>query len=224
MAQGKPKSITKLMKQHPTKEEEEAVTKLLQGKADPIAAACLGLASVERELEVLLRKQLKRTDDATWESMTEIIGPLGSFYQKALMGYAMKLYDADLLFNLHIIRRVRNAFAHSKRLITYEDPAVAPELRSVKIPKKGFFHDYLKTTRARQATTQTDYLAICIYAETELIKRATRGSIAANRNRQRAMQRRYAQALGAGGLGSLAAFAPEGLGPGLLGIFPKKQP
>ena len=52
----------------------------------PIATAVLGAVLVEHELEGLLRRKLKRSDDKTWEAMLEERGPLRSFYAKICYG------------------------------------------------------------------------------------------------------------------------------------------
>jgi hypothetical protein len=66
-------------------------------------------------------------------------GPLHSFYSKIVTGYALGIYDDGIRDNLHIVRNIRNAFAHSKKLIQFDHPAVVTELRKATasaIPKK----------------------------------------------------------------------------------------
>jgi DNA-binding MltR family transcriptional regulator len=95
----------------------------------PITTAILGAVMVEHELEQLLRSKLKHKDDKTWATLTSDNGPLNSFSSKIAIGYALGIYDQALLSDLHIVRNIRNAFAHPKKLIQFDDRAVVEELK-----------------------------------------------------------------------------------------------
>jgi hypothetical protein len=101
----------------------------------PIATAILGAAIVEHELEQLLRSKIKLKDDKTWELLVAD----KSFYSKIVIGYELGIYDQEMRSDLDIVRNIRNAFAHSKKLIQFDHPDVAAELRKATgspIPKK----------------------------------------------------------------------------------------
>jgi DNA-binding MltR family transcriptional regulator len=95
----------------------------------PIATAILGAGLIEHDLEKLLRSKLKRKDDETWAMLIADNGPLNSFSSKIAMGYALGIYDQRARSDLNIVRNIRNAFAHSKKLIQFDHPAVVAELR-----------------------------------------------------------------------------------------------
>jgi DNA-binding MltR family transcriptional regulator len=95
----------------------------------PIATAILGAVLIEHDLEQLLRSKLKHKDDETWAMLIADNGPLNSFYAKIVLGYTLGIYDKRVHGDLHIVRNVRNAFAHSKKLIQFDHPAVVAELR-----------------------------------------------------------------------------------------------
>jgi DNA-binding MltR family transcriptional regulator len=95
----------------------------------PITTAILGAVMVEHELEQLLRSKLKHKDDETWAMLIADNGPLKPFYSKIAMGYALGIYDKGMRSDLNIVRSIRNAFAHSKKLIQFNHPAVIAELR-----------------------------------------------------------------------------------------------
>src|SRR5262245_6781819 len=66
---------------------------------------------------------------------------LNSFYSKIITGYALGIYDDGIRDNLHIVRNIRNAFAHSRKLIRFDHPAVVNELRKATrtaLPKKSW--------------------------------------------------------------------------------------
>jgi DNA-binding MltR family transcriptional regulator len=86
--------------------------------------AILGIGILETELEPMIRQRLQRKDDATWEKLTEDIGPLKSFHSKIVMAYALGIIDETMRENLHIVRRVRNVFAHAKILIDFTEETI----------------------------------------------------------------------------------------------------
>ena len=107
----------------------------------PITTAILGAVIVEHELERLLRSKLNRKDDETWAMLVADNGPLNTFYFKIAMGYALGIYDNRMRSDLDIVRQIRNAFAHSKKLIQFDHPAVVAELRKATrsaLPKKSW--------------------------------------------------------------------------------------
>src|SRR5215831_4699495 len=107
----------------------------------PVATAVLGAGLVEHHLDELLRSKIKRMDDKTWEMLVADNGPLNSFYSKIITGYALGIYDDGIRDNLHIVRNIRNAFAHSRKLIRFDHPAVVNELRKATrtaLPKKSW--------------------------------------------------------------------------------------
>jgi DNA-binding MltR family transcriptional regulator len=105
----------------------------------PITTAILGAIMVEHELDELLRCRLKHKDDNTWAMLTADHGPLYSFSAKIAMGHALGIYDQATFNDLTIVRKIRNAFAHSKKPIQFDHPAVIAELKKATtsaIPKK----------------------------------------------------------------------------------------
>jgi DNA-binding MltR family transcriptional regulator len=89
----------------------------------------------------LLQSKLKHKDDETWTMLVADSGPLRSFYTKIAMGYALGIYDKNIRSDLNIVRTIRNAFAHSKKLIQFDHPAVVAELRKatrLTLPKKSW--------------------------------------------------------------------------------------
>jgi hypothetical protein len=104
--------------------------------SSPIAIAILGAVLIEHELDGFLRKRLRIVDDDLWEELIEERGFLSTFSRKIMAGHALHLYDDAIRDNLNIVRAVRNAFAHSKRLIDFDHPLVSRELKRIKTPKK----------------------------------------------------------------------------------------
>src|SRR6516165_6267823 len=135
MAKLKLRDLTRLQ---PELQEAMDVSNALGKEAHPITTAILGAVMVEQELETLLRSKFKRKDDKTWEMLVEN-GPLNSFSSKIVIGYALGIYDERMRNDLNIVRSIRNAFAHSRKLIQFDDPLIVNELgkaSKLALPKK----------------------------------------------------------------------------------------
>ena len=52
-------------------------------------------------------------------------GPLSTFAAKIDIACALGLYDEDIRKGLHVVREIRNGFAHEPRAITFDDPKIS---------------------------------------------------------------------------------------------------
>jgi hypothetical protein len=111
--------------------------KSLRATDPPIVVAITLAAILEHELDALLRPRISRNNDDTWRLLTSENGPLRSFFTKILMGYALKIYDNEIKAYLDIIRNVRNAFAHARGVIDFDNELIVKELSKIKPPAKG---------------------------------------------------------------------------------------
>ena len=73
------------------------------------AAAC-----VEDQLTEVFKALLKR-DDAVFQQLFRVGGPLGNFSTKIALGYLLGLYDLRKKKELETIKTIRNIFAHEQR-------------------------------------------------------------------------------------------------------------
>jgi hypothetical protein len=62
-------------------------------------------------------------------------GPFSDFNSKILIGEAFGILTTPLAAELHSMRAIRNAFAHAKTLITFEDQPVKREVDALKMIK-----------------------------------------------------------------------------------------
>lgn len=69
------------------------------------------------------------------ESENTLKQTLNSFHAKIQLAYCLGLVSLDEYTDLHIIRRVRNYFAHSPSGSTFEDQKVAALCDNLKIPQ-----------------------------------------------------------------------------------------
>lgn len=194
--------------------------------APPIATAIMATAIIEIELEDLLQRRLPRKDEETWRVLTENNGPLSTLYSKIMMGYALNIYDEHVRDLLHIVRNVRNAFAHSKKLIDFDNDLIVAEIRSAPLPKKnnyGLGRGYRKTIESiREAApdgARYTYLSLIWTLSTILIKKETQSLVA-----QRSRVRKKVQSLsGANRLFSDFLYPQLGFPKGFSPQFPPDQ-
>jgi hypothetical protein len=112
-----------------TKEEQDQVSEVAHSiEQNPMVTAILGAVLVEHELDSLIRPKFKKADDDTWRALQEEQGPLRSFSAKISIGLAFNIYKPKIKADLDIVRIIRNAFAHSRKLLDFGDPLIIREL------------------------------------------------------------------------------------------------
>jgi hypothetical protein len=129
---GKP-SIREISYAKPTHEEKDLITDAAI-KGEPIATAILGASMIELELDSLLRQRFPKISDGTWATMVRENGPFSTFDQKITSAFAFRIFDEATKDNLKIVKHIRNAFAHAKKLIGFEHELIVAEIKKLKIP------------------------------------------------------------------------------------------
>lgn len=164
-----------------TPEEIEALRKAVAARKDPLTCAILGSVMVEHELDRLLRNKFARKDDETWEILVSEKGPLSSFNSKIIAGYAFKLFDDRMHHDLNVLREIRNAFAHSRRLLDFSDPLILNKLSSAR-QLSAVDRRALKTDALRIST----FVILCHNVAIKLINRNNKTVKARARRRLKA--------------------------------------
>jgi DNA-binding MltR family transcriptional regulator len=152
----------------------------------PIATAILGAVMVEHEIEILLRARLKKKDDPTWHELLDESGPFRSLHAKITMGHALGIYDEKLRDDLHVVRAIRNAFAHSKKLLTFDNALIIEELRAA-----NSFNARTKMgikIGAEAIALQACYAALCFTLSSKLMQRRVRANHARNKRAEKRLQ------------------------------------
>jgi len=112
---------------------EEETLKIIHSwaKKDDRGAAISAGAHVEDKLGTAIKVrfvQLPAKGDVakrlTEAALFDGYGPLASFFAKIDIGFALGLYNAKTRFDLHVIRSIRNDFAHAVEDITFADNEV----------------------------------------------------------------------------------------------------
>lgn len=162
-------------------QETELVNAVLHAK-EPIILAILMATLVEHELEKLIRPKFKNADDTTWGRMTGENGPLSSFSQKIEVAYALGVTNDCVRSYLLTLKNVRNAFAHSRRLLTFDDAIVKKAIKGVMLPPKAGRTQ--KRIKALQKTDNGEWAMRLLFEVTygDILGRQTRSLQAQHRN------------------------------------------
>jgi hypothetical protein len=95
------------------------------------AAAMVASASLELCLEQMIVAQLPQASGIR-DKLIERDGPLNGFFRKSYLGFAMGLYNGNVLAALEVIRNIRNAFAHTVKPLFFSTPLVSVECLKLK--------------------------------------------------------------------------------------------
>jgi hypothetical protein len=163
----------------PKDEEVRALIAAFEQGGAPIVAAIVGAVLVEHELDTLLRARFTRKDNATWLLLTGENGTLDTFHRKIIAGYAFGIYDQQTRANLVIVRHIRNIFAHSQRIIDFNNELVIEHLDAIKLSRPD--QKLLDLTRKEQNGAQNAYSALCAVLTAKLIKSRNRALSAKTR-------------------------------------------
>ncbi len=217
---GKPKpKLRDLSYIPPTAEEYDALRHAIL-TAPSITAAILGAAMVEYELETLLRSRFLRKDDGTWKELTTENGPLSSFYSKIIAGYAFRIYDEDTKVNLGIVRNIRNAFAHSKKLIDFNHDLIVDELKKAKGSRR-FTKGYGAALQRSESRKENAYIFLCVTLTMQLARKKFRAARASTKREMNRLRREMSKPLYSP-FGNMAAALLRS--QGLLGFPPLPAP
>ena len=89
------------------------------------AAAVLGAAYLDALLQQLLTASFVDDANKIEALFNDGFGPLGSFRAKILAAYASGLLTAPDARDLHLIRKIRNDFAHGLHGLSFDDQSIA---------------------------------------------------------------------------------------------------
>jgi hypothetical protein len=78
----------------------------------------------ENCLQQIIRVRATQLTDNKLEELFGFEAPLGTFSAKIKVAYAFSMIDADIRSDLDRIREIRNAFAHSRVLLSFKTPCV----------------------------------------------------------------------------------------------------
>jgi DNA-binding MltR family transcriptional regulator len=105
-------------------------------------------------------------------------GPLGTFSAKINLAYHLEVIDDRIRSQLHDLRELRNACAHSHHPISFDTPELANVAARLFAPKGILTKEYLSTRTLRMA-----FITECLVVEAIMLQAAdARGTIDAIRD------------------------------------------
>ena len=102
----------------------------LRGESDR-GCALTGVAFLDYALSAMIAAHMV-SDDAVAKELFRSSGPLGPFSVRIDLAYLMGLLGADARREMHLLRRIRNEFAHSPAALSFEEQAIANRCRELK--------------------------------------------------------------------------------------------
>ncbi|CCD87865.1 protein of unknown function [Bradyrhizobium sp. ORS 285] len=111
-----------------TYEQMQAVVDEIAKQSDR-GAALVAASAVDNFLECLIIARLPQLEPKRQKALfSQPNSPLSSFSSKIEIGFALGLFDEERRVALHLIRDVRNRFAHKMDPIRFEDPDICAML------------------------------------------------------------------------------------------------
>lgn len=96
------------------------------------------------------------------DALCRAVGRKSSFYLMIGAGFERGLYKGLVKDDLHVVRKVRNAFAHAIKPITFDTPEVIEEVGKLQYPRWNQMTGGLPFGPARQANQHREtYTNIC---------------------------------------------------------------
>jgi DNA-binding MltR family transcriptional regulator len=124
--------LRELSRQIPSPPEIKKIINDLLNR-DDLNIAITAVSIVEAHLEKLLVSRLHRSDKDFTNRLFENRGPLSDFNSRILIAEAFGLLTRPLADELHLLRAIRNAFAHAKMTLTFDMEPVESEVRKLKL-------------------------------------------------------------------------------------------
>lgn len=124
--------LRELSRQIPSPPE---VKKIMNGliEQDDLHVAITAVSIIEAHLEKLIVTRLHSTDKDFINRLFENRGPLSDFNSKILVAEAFGLLTPPLANELHIMRTIRNTFAHAKMPLSFSMQPIEAEVRKLKL-------------------------------------------------------------------------------------------
>jgi Mannitol repressor len=109
----------------------------LNGAFSDHAIALMGASIAEKALEVAILSQFVdlSTDERQRLFDYDKRGPLSDLSAKIKIGYAIGIYGKSTREDLDKVRQIRNAFAHTLQLVTFDTPTIADLCASLHMPE-----------------------------------------------------------------------------------------
>lgn len=109
-------------------DKDEVAAFYERGSDRAVAVVCLAI--VENRLTDLLKAAMRK-DEKTQEELFNPSGPIGSLGTKIKLAYMLGLIHADVYSDLRLVTKIRNEFAHSVRITSFDEPSIKRRISSL---------------------------------------------------------------------------------------------
>jgi DNA-binding MltR family transcriptional regulator len=107
------------------------------GKETDRGAALMACAYLDDQLGELLKTRFVEDHSLTKALIDTAGGPLGSFSVRIDVAYLLGVIPKSARRDLHLLRRIRNEFAHNPTAITFQDPKLASRAKELEFDVLG---------------------------------------------------------------------------------------
>ena len=125
-------SLRDFIREPPTQEELNQAYAEIDVQKNHRAAAIIAAAFVEDALRFAFKAKFRALTGPEYDEIFDAKGPLSSFQAAINLGYAMSFYESEAKSDLHVIRRIRNAFAHAMKPVTFATVQISKEVDKLK--------------------------------------------------------------------------------------------
>jgi DNA-binding MltR family transcriptional regulator len=125
------------------------------------AAVILGVARLDYFLYHILQRVFSPCTSRT-DELLDGDSPLSTFSARIEVAYRMGLIDAELTRALHIIRKIRNSFAHESSGISLNSGAHRDRVRELVVGVKQYvdFDTFLTLVKKQQQDTSAEFRTV----------------------------------------------------------------
>ena len=120
-------------------DETNACLKQIRQTESDRGAVLVAAAFAEELLRRLFKARMRLSGKLT-EDLFDGHGPLSTFSALTKIAFCLKWIGPNTFHDLELIRSIRNGFAHSHKLVTFENPSVRSRCRDFKLVKATVPH------------------------------------------------------------------------------------
>jgi DNA-binding MltR family transcriptional regulator len=91
----------------------------------------VGASIVAEDLRGALLSKMRPLNKSLEKRLFEGYGPLSSLASRIDMAFALGVVSGDMRDDMNSIREIRNTFAHSKRILHFNDPEIAERCKKL---------------------------------------------------------------------------------------------
>ena len=184
-------ALRELSKHLPSRPEIKKIMDSFLDK-DDLHTAIIAVSIVEAHLQKLIVSRLHRSDADFTNRLFENRGPLSDFNSKILIAEAFGLLTRPLADELHVLRAIRNTFAHAKMPLSFDLRPVESEIRKLKLLTSiggGKIPGPIKESLAAQLAPKSAFLLV-VSILLIIIDEITKKKSSANKVIERALKKK----------------------------------